>query len=148
LRLQARKPRVPEEVQLLGGDPEDGRRRREDFRLSGIPDRQRNFEADQSRLSAVYEDDKNRSAATADHLKALQQFSEEMKEALALPSLYNESLGTPAIHINTIALRTATNRKSTGRSGPGDSESEGSRGHEEGISVGRLRLRLSAVSSE
>jgi hypothetical protein len=32
--------------------------------------------------------------ATADHLKALQQFSEEMKESLALPSLYNESLGT------------------------------------------------------
>src|SRR5580765_5016581 len=32
--------------------------------------------------------------ATADHLKALQQFSEEMKEALGLPSLYNESLGT------------------------------------------------------
>jgi hypothetical protein len=32
--------------------------------------------------------------ATADHLKALQQFSEELKEALALPSLYNESLGT------------------------------------------------------
>jgi hypothetical protein len=32
--------------------------------------------------------------ATADHLKALHQFSEEMKEALQLPSLYNESLGT------------------------------------------------------
>jgi len=32
--------------------------------------------------------------ATSDHLKALHQFSEEMKEALALPSLYNESLGT------------------------------------------------------
>jgi hypothetical protein len=32
--------------------------------------------------------------ATADRLKALQQFAEEMKEALALPSLYNESLGT------------------------------------------------------
>src|SRR5277367_656348 len=32
--------------------------------------------------------------ATADHLTALQQFSEEMKEALGLPSLYNESLGT------------------------------------------------------
>src|SRR5437879_9747160 len=32
--------------------------------------------------------------ATADHLKALQQFTEELKEALALPSLYNESLGT------------------------------------------------------
>src|SRR5438477_12014971 len=32
--------------------------------------------------------------ATADHLKALQQFSEELKEALRLPSLYNESLGT------------------------------------------------------
>src|SRR2546429_7193340 len=33
-------------------------------------------------------------AATADHLKALQQFSEELKEALGIPSLYNESLGT------------------------------------------------------
>src|ERR1700693_2793621 len=32
--------------------------------------------------------------ATADHLKALQEFSEELKEALGLPSLYNESLGT------------------------------------------------------
>ena len=32
--------------------------------------------------------------ATADHLKALHQFTEEMKEALGLPSLYNESLGT------------------------------------------------------
>ena len=33
-------------------------------------------------------------AATADHLKALHQFTEELKEGLALPSLYNESLGT------------------------------------------------------
>ena len=33
-------------------------------------------------------------AATADHLRALQQFSEELKEALGLPSLYNESLDT------------------------------------------------------
>src|SRR5690349_16657342 len=33
-------------------------------------------------------------AATADHLKVLQQFSEELKEGLGLPSLYNESLGT------------------------------------------------------
>jgi hypothetical protein len=32
--------------------------------------------------------------ATADHLKALQQFTEELKEGLGLPSLYNESLGT------------------------------------------------------
>src|ERR1700745_1885209 len=32
--------------------------------------------------------------ATADHLKSLQQFTEELKEALPLPSLYNESLGT------------------------------------------------------
>ena len=32
--------------------------------------------------------------ATADHLKALQQFTEEMKEGLGLPTLYNESLGT------------------------------------------------------
>jgi hypothetical protein len=32
--------------------------------------------------------------ATADHLKALHQYSEELKEALGMPSLYNESLGT------------------------------------------------------
>ena len=32
--------------------------------------------------------------ATADQLKALQTFSEELKQALGLPSLYNESLGT------------------------------------------------------
>lgn len=33
-------------------------------------------------------------AATADHLKALHSFAEELKVALGLPSLYNESLGT------------------------------------------------------
>ncbi|HXY16164.1 MAG TPA: hypothetical protein VEI26_16850 [Terriglobales bacterium] len=32
--------------------------------------------------------------ATADHLKALQLFTEELKEGLGLPSLYNEALGT------------------------------------------------------
>jgi hypothetical protein len=32
--------------------------------------------------------------ATAEHLKALQQFTEELKEGLGLPTLYNESLGT------------------------------------------------------
>jgi hypothetical protein len=32
--------------------------------------------------------------ATADHLKALQAFAEELKVGLGLPSLYNESLGT------------------------------------------------------
>jgi hypothetical protein len=32
--------------------------------------------------------------ATAEHLKALQNFSEELKQGLGLPSLYNESLGT------------------------------------------------------
>ena len=37
---------------------------------------------------------KNEIPATADHLKALHQFTEELKEALNLPSLYNESLGT------------------------------------------------------
>jgi hypothetical protein len=37
---------------------------------------------------------KNEIPATADHLKALQQFSEELKEGLGLPNLYNESLGT------------------------------------------------------
>lgn len=34
--------------------------------------------------------------ATADKLKALHAFTEELKEALGLPSLYNESLGTVA----------------------------------------------------
>lgn len=37
---------------------------------------------------------KNEVPASADHLKALQSFSEELKQALNLPSLYNESLGT------------------------------------------------------
>jgi len=32
--------------------------------------------------------------ATADHLKSLHSFAEELKLALGLPSLYNESLGT------------------------------------------------------
>ena len=32
--------------------------------------------------------------ATAEQLKALQAFSEELKQGLGLPSLYNESLGT------------------------------------------------------
>lgn len=32
--------------------------------------------------------------ATADHLKAIHSFSEELKEAMGRPSLYNESLGT------------------------------------------------------
>jgi hypothetical protein len=42
----------------------------------------------------VLKTSKTEIAATADHLKALQQFTEELKEALNLPSLYNESLGT------------------------------------------------------
>lgn len=37
---------------------------------------------------------KNEVPASADQLKALQSFSEELKQALGLPSLYNESLGT------------------------------------------------------
>lgn len=37
---------------------------------------------------------KNEVPATAEQLKALQTFSEELKMALGLPSLYNESLGT------------------------------------------------------
>ena len=42
----------------------------------------------------VLKTSKTEVAATADHLQALQKFSEELKEALGLPSLYNESLGT------------------------------------------------------
>jgi hypothetical protein len=37
---------------------------------------------------------KNETPATAEQLKALQTFAEELKMALGLPSLYNESLGT------------------------------------------------------
>jgi hypothetical protein len=37
---------------------------------------------------------KNEAPATADHLKSLQSFTDELKEGLGLPSLYNESLGT------------------------------------------------------
>jgi methyltransferase-like protein len=33
-------------------------------------------------------------AATADKLQALHDFTEEFKQALGLPNLYNESLGT------------------------------------------------------
>jgi hypothetical protein len=45
--------------------------------------------------------------ATAEHLKALHSFSEELKEALGLPSLYNESLGTvsEAYHYDRIVDR-------------------------------------------
>src|SRR3982750_4401208 len=37
---------------------------------------------------------KNEVPATADHLKAVHDFSEELKEATGMSSLYNESLGT------------------------------------------------------
>jgi len=45
--------------------------------------------------------------ATAEHLQALQQFTEELKQALGLPSLYNESLGTvsEAYHYDRIEDR-------------------------------------------
>src|SRR5579862_6836560 len=45
--------------------------------------------------------------ATAEHLKALHSFAEELKVALGLPSLYNESLGTvsEAYHYDRIEDR-------------------------------------------
>jgi len=51
-------------------------------------------------------------AATADHLKALHEFSEELKEALGLPSLYNESLGTvsESYHYDRVKDRDAADR--------------------------------------
>jgi hypothetical protein len=33
-------------------------------------------------------------AATADHLKAIHRFGEELKEIIGAPSFYNESIGT------------------------------------------------------
>ncbi len=44
----------------------------------------------------VLKTSKTEVAATADHLNALHHFAEELKEALGVPSLYNESLGTVA----------------------------------------------------
>jgi len=46
-------------------------------------------------------------AATADHLKALHSFSEELNEGLGMPSLYNEALGTTseAYHYDRIVDR-------------------------------------------
>ena len=53
--------------------------------------------------------------ASAEHLKALHSFAEELKVALGLPSLYNESLGTvsEAYHYDRIVDRDkpATERK-------------------------------------
>jgi hypothetical protein len=50
---------------------------------------------------------KNEVPASADQLKALQTFSEELKQALGLPSLYNESLGTvsEAYHYDRVENR-------------------------------------------
>ena len=55
----------------------------------------------------VLKTSKTEIGATADHLKALQQLTEELKEALNLPSLYNESLGTvsEAYHYDRIVDR-------------------------------------------
>jgi hypothetical protein len=44
-------------------------------------------------------------AATADHLKTLHQFTEELKEALGATSLYNESLGTVSEEYNYDRLK-------------------------------------------
>lgn len=51
--------------------------------------------------------------ATADQLKALHAFSEELKEALGLTSLYNESLGTVSenYHYDRVEGRDAKERK-------------------------------------
>jgi hypothetical protein len=50
---------------------------------------------------------KNEVPATAEQLKAVQTFSEELKQALGLPSLYNESLGTvsEAYHYDRVENR-------------------------------------------
>jgi hypothetical protein len=51
--------------------------------------------------------------ATADQLKALHGFSEELKEALGMTSLYNESLGTVSenYHYDRVAGRETKERK-------------------------------------
>jgi hypothetical protein len=52
-------------------------------------------------------------AATADHLKALHGFTEELKEAMGTPSLYNESLGTvsESYHYDRVNGREGAERK-------------------------------------
>lgn len=51
--------------------------------------------------------------ATAERLKALHDFTEELKEALGLPSLYNESLGTVSenYHYDRVKGREDVERK-------------------------------------
>src|ERR1700716_2162399 len=57
--------------------------------------------------------------ASAHHLKALHSFAEELKVALGLPSLYNESLGTVSDPSSMIASKTGINLRSTSPSGLG-----------------------------
>lgn len=61
----------------------------------------------------VLKNSKTEIAATADHLKALQDFSEELKEATGAPSLYNESLGTvsESYHYDRLNGREAEEKK-------------------------------------
>jgi len=68
----------------------------------------------------VLKTSKTEIAATAEHLKALQQFTEELKEALNLPSLYNESLGRSARLISMTASRIAIRLRVIGRNGLGE----------------------------
>jgi hypothetical protein len=59
---------------------------------------------------------KNEVAATADKLRALHDFTEEFQQALGLPNLYNESLGT--VSENYVYDRV------NGREGPGNERPE------------------------
>ena len=53
----------------------------------------------------VLKTSKTEIAATADHLKALHQFAEELKEGTGGISLYNESLGTVSAEYNYDRVR-------------------------------------------
>ena len=65
--------------------------------------------------------------ATADHLKALQQFTEELKEGLGLPTLYNESLGTVSESYQYDRVKDRDKPKAERPSVPGKSGSWGCR---------------------
>ena len=83
------------EVQRVGGDPEGAQD--DAVKIFAYPGYLIGSEIPKlvnSGYQQFLKTSKTEVPATADHLKALQTFSEELKEALDLPSLYNESLGT------------------------------------------------------
>ena len=87
-------PRIPEEVQRFRGHSEADENGIKIFAYPGYLVGSEISKLVNKGYQQFLKTSKTEVPATADHLKALHSFSEELKEALGLPSLYNESLGT------------------------------------------------------